>query len=181
MKIDTYPTIKLKYSLLRTSLYIVFLMFWLVIFGFDRHPVETGPHSVTPTGNAIAFLFFGGCLIFAYYQLIKKMKTNPALVISKEGLVLARFGSQLIPWTAVKEITFRSVGKRNSQVMDLLLGDDLPAELREAVARRRYQNYRRDGTVITVIPWDFSGMNEAGIIDAIQRYYREFGPQQPTI
>ena len=175
MKDEMFPTIELKYSLLRTGLWIVFLMFWLVIIGSDRHPVETGPHSVTPTGNAIAFLFLSGCLIFAYYQLIKKMKTNPAIVISKEGLVLPRFTSQLIPWTAVKEITFRSVGKRNAQVMDLLLGDDLPAELREAVARRRFQNYRKDGTVVTVIPWDFSGMSEAGIIEAIQRYYREFG------
>jgi hypothetical protein len=175
-----YPTIELKYSLLRTGLWIVFLMFWLVITGFDGHPVETGPHSVTPTGNAIAFLVIGGCLILALYQLIKRMRINPALVISKQGLVLPRFSSQFIPWTAVKEITFRSVGKRNSQVMDLLLGDDLPAELREAVERRRYQNYRKDGTVVTLIPWDFSGMSEAGIIEAIQRYHRAFGTAHPA-
>lgn len=173
---DKYPTIKLKYSLYKTGAWIAVLILVLIALGFDAsgHPVETGPHSITPTGASIAFVFVAGCLIFAYYQLLQKMKRNPALVISKEGVVFPRFASQLIPWTLVRDIGLRSVGKRNAQVVELLLRDDIPAELRSKVARKQWLNFRKDRIVVTVVPWGFSGMSEARIVEAFQSYYREF-------
>ena len=69
---DKYPTIKLKYSLYKTGAWIVVLILVLIALGFDAsgHPVETGPHSITPAGASIAVVFVAGCLIFAYYQLL---------------------------------------------------------------------------------------------------------------
>jgi hypothetical protein len=183
MATDNYPRIELKYSITKFAVTLAVLLGVVVYFGLVAHGdiVETGRRAIGPHFAMVLLAIFLGCLLFAAYQITEMGIRKPALVISEEGFLFPRFSSQLIPWPLVKEINVRPLGENPSATfVEILLNDDIPQVLRSEIGRKSWLNFRKDGPVITVVPFALAGMSQTQIIGSLESYYREFGTR-PTV
>jgi hypothetical protein len=182
---DAFPTVQLRNRIsvhLITAAVLICLLIYmgLVAKGIivDGNERMNSRERLTPGAAEVDFIIFSAGLFWTYVALLRRCRApNPALTISRDGVFYPAVSLQLIPWSLVKAIDVHPFKESKTVVVaDLLLVDDLPDNLRSEIIKKCPLAQRPESIVITVISRSLAGMVEMELIEALKRYWREFGP-----